>query len=56
MNLETMKLKLDISKAEAAKMELEYKIFERKEEIKRMEAHIVLQDERIKECKEKLEQ
>ena len=54
MSLEIKKLKRDLLRAEAAKAELECKIEERKEEIIRIEEHIILQEEVIKEKKEKL--
>ena len=54
MSLEIKKLKRDLLRAQAAKAELECKIEERKEEMKRIEEHILLQEEVIKEKEEKL--
>jgi hypothetical protein len=52
MDLKKKKTLLQISKAETAIMELEFKIMEREADIKRMEDHIELQKKTIKELKE----
>lgn len=41
-------------RVQTARMELEYKIEERKEEIKRMEEHILIQVEKEKDLNNKL--
>ena len=52
MDLKEKKKELDLKKVEAAIAELEYKILERMEDIKRMEDHIELQNKRKKELTE----
>jgi len=52
--LEKRRLKLTITKAEAAKEEIEMKIMEHRINIERMEDHLKLQDERIAEAKANL--
>lgn len=47
MSLKKMELELGIKRAEAAKFELMYKIEKNKEEIKRLEDHIILQNKVI---------
>ena len=47
MDLDKKKKELQILKAKASKSELEYKIMEREQDIKRMKDHIKLQDEII---------
>lgn len=54
--LKKKKLELDLMKVAAAKAELEYKIEERLEDIKRMKDHIKLQDDREKELEEELKE
>lgn len=54
--LEKQKTKLNIKKAETAKLELEYKILERMEDIQRMREHIQLQDQRIDELTKSLKE
>lgn len=49
MNLEKKKKEMELKRIEAAIAELEYKILERMEDIKRIEAHIELQKERKQE-------
>lgn len=44
MNLEIEKKKLDLKKLETAKLELEYKILERKADIDRIQSNIDKQD------------
>jgi len=55
MSLENKKKQLMIKRAETAKFELELKIEERKEDIKRIEEHIKLQDEIIEKLTKELE-
>lgn len=56
MSLEQKKLEVQLKRIEATIAELELKIDERKEDIKRIEEHIVLQKELEIEVKEKLNQ
>lgn len=56
MSLEKKKIQLNIAKAETGVLELEFKIEERKQDIKRMEEHIQLQLKRIEELKEEQKQ
>lgn len=53
-NLEIKKLKMELLKVAAAKAELEYKIEERQEDIRRIEEHIKLQEEREKKLEVQL--
>ena len=53
MSLERKKLELNLMKCQTARMELEYKIEERKADIQRIEDHIALQD--VQEAKLKQE-
>lgn len=55
MSLDIQRKKLDIVKAQAAIAELEYKIMERHEDIKRMEDHIGLQLKLISEKESELD-
>ena len=54
-DLDKMRIKLDIQKAETAKLELQFKIEQRKEDIDRMEKHIELQNNLIEDLNQKLE-
>lgn len=54
-DLDKKKLEVRIKKAEAAMADLELRIQERLEDIKRMEEHIQLQKDSINECKRELE-
>lgn len=54
-NLERKKIELELMKLEAARAELEYKVLEREEDIKRIHEHIAIQNEKIKETQAKLE-
>lgn len=49
MNLERKKKELEISKVKCAMQEMELKIFERQEEIKRLEDNMLNQQKRIDE-------
>lgn len=53
--LQLKKLQLNLMKCQTAKMELEFKVEERKEDIKRIEEHIQLQEDREAELKEEIE-
>ena len=52
--LERKKLEMQLKQVEAKVAELDFKIEERKEDIKRIENHIVQQKEREQEIKEQL--
>ena len=52
--LEKLELNVRIKKAEAARLEIDYKILKLREEIERAEDHKALQDENINTYKEKL--
>lgn len=52
--LELKKKQLQLMKAETAKTDLECRILEREEDIKRMKEHIKSQDEIINKCKGEL--
>ena len=54
-SLDIKRLELDLAKCYAAKLELEYKIEERRADIKRMEDHIQLQRDREQELTQRLE-
>lgn len=54
MSLENKKKKVQLLQITAAIAELEYKIEERKEDIKRMEDHIILQQKKQSEIKKEL--
>lgn len=54
--LDKMKCKMQIKKAEASIAELEFKIVERLQDIERMKEHIKLQEEIKKEAQKKLEE
>lgn len=53
---EIKKLKLELLKVGTAKAELEFKIEERLEEIKRIREHIIIQEKREKELKLQINQ
>lgn len=54
MSLEKKKIQVELMRVQAAKAELELKIDERLEEIKRLEEHIKIQSNKIIELEEKL--
>lgn len=56
MSLEYKKLQVELMRVQTARMELEYKIEERKEEIKRMEEHIKIQADKEIELRNKLKE
>lgn len=53
-SLELKKTQVELMRVQTARMELEYKIEERLEDIKRMEDHIKIQEEKEKELSAKL--
>ena len=55
MNLETKKKELELAKVTCAKQEMEFKILERLEDIKRLEESIEVQNKRIEELKQELQ-
>lgn len=54
MTLEKKKLQVELIRVQAARMELELKIEERQEEIKRLESHIEIQKTKEIQLAEKL--
>ena len=55
MNLkEKLRIEMEYQKVKAAKAELSYRLEEKKEEIERIEAHIILQDNRMIELENEL--
>lgn len=56
MSLEKKKTQVELMRVQTARMELEYKIEERKEEIRRMEEHIKIQIDKEVELNEKLKE
>jgi hypothetical protein len=55
MSLERKKIELNLMKCQTARMELEYKVEERKADIQRIKEHIVLQDAQEAKLKQELE-
>lgn len=55
MSLERKKTEVELIRVEAAKAEMELRIAERQEEIKRVEENIKIQDSKILELKQRLE-
>lgn len=56
MSLEFKKTQVELMRVTTARMELEYKIEERKEEIKRMEDHIQIQVQKEAELTNKMKE
>ncbi len=56
MSLEKKKTQVELMRVTTARMELEYKIEERKEDIKRMEDHITIQIQKENELKQKMKE
>lgn len=54
MNLDKQRTRLELMRVTTARMELEFKIEERKEEIKRMEDHIKIQIDKELELNQKI--
>lgn len=52
--IEKKRKELELARVTTAKMDLEFKILEREEEIKRLMDNITIQDQRISELKEEL--
>jgi uncharacterized coiled-coil protein SlyX len=55
MNIEFMKLKMELHRVEAGKIEQEIRIAEREQEIERLRVSLTASDQRIAEIKAKLE-
>lgn len=55
-SLELKRTQVELMRVTTARMELEYKIEERKDEIKRMEDHIKIQFEKEMELKQKIKE
>lgn len=55
MKLEEMKLRFDLQKCQTARMELQLRICEREEDIKRLQDHIKLQDDREIDLKKQIQ-
>ena len=56
MSLERKKMELELRKVETAKMEMEVRIYEREEDIKRLQDNILIQDIKIEELTIKLKE
>jgi hypothetical protein len=54
MSLESMRLNMELMRVKAAKAEMEFKIAERLEDIKRIEESMKVQDAKIEEIELKL--
>lgn len=54
MSLELKKKELELQRAQLAKKELEFKVEERLEEVGRLKAHIILQEQKEIELKTEL--
>lgn len=54
--IEKKKAELELMRVQAARMDLEIRIEEMKEEIKRLAEHIAIQEKREQELKEKLKE
>lgn len=54
-DLDRMRKELELSKVKCGKMELEYRIVERQQDIDRMKESIEVQDKRIKELETELQ-
>lgn len=52
--LDKRKIKLELIRVQAARMDMEIRIDEMKEEIKRVEGHVAIQEAKEKELKERL--
>lgn len=55
MSLEKKKMQVELMRVQTARMELEYKIEERKDEIKRMMEHVRIQEEKEQELISKIQ-
>lgn len=56
MSLEMKKIQLELMRVKTARMELEYKIEERKDEIRRLGDHVVIQIDKEIELENKLKE
>lgn len=54
--IENKKMQLELIRVQAAKMDMEIRIEEAKEEIKRLEGFVLIQEDKEKEIIEKLKQ
>lgn len=54
MPLDLERLKLEVKRVDMAKSEMEFKIKERLEEISRLQEHIKIQEDKLKELSEKI--
>lgn len=54
MSLERKKKELELQRVKLAKMDMEFKIEERLEEIKKLKDHVTLQDEAITRIEEEI--
>ena len=54
MNIEIMKARAEMLRVQSARAEMEVNIYERKEEIKRLEMNMKIQDDKINEIQLKL--
>lgn len=55
MSLELKKIKLELMRVQTARMDMELKIDERKEEIQRLEDHIKIQSDKELELSQKIQ-
>jgi len=55
MNIEQMKMKVELMKVEASRFEMELKIAQRLEEVENLKKQIDIQDARISELKDQME-
>lgn len=55
-SLEKKRLKLELIRVSAARAELEFKIFEREEDIKRLKDNVKIQEEKELEINKKIEE
>ena len=56
MSLEKKKIELELMRVRTARMELDMRIEERKEEIERLAEHIIVQEKREEELQAKLKE
>jgi len=56
MSLELKKIQVELMRVQTAKMELEYKIEEKLDEVRRMQEHITIQEAKELELKEKIQE
>lgn len=56
MSIDIKRKKLELARVSLAKEELEFKIFEREEEIRRLKDMVKIQEEKIKEIEDSLKE